>query len=85
MDNETIQVFGVGWCGDCLRTQRFLNQNGVAYRWIDIDRDAAGEQFVLRANRGMRSVPTIRFPDGSLLVEPSNAILAVKIRQAELA
>ena len=83
MNNEIIRVFGVGWCGDCLRTRRFLDKNGVAYQWIDIDRDAAAEQFVLRANRGMRSVPTIHFPDGSLLVEPSNTALEDKIRQAE--
>jgi mycoredoxin len=83
MNNEIINVFGVCWCGDCVRTRRFLDQNGIAYHWIDIDRDTAGEQFVLRANRGMRSVPTIRFPDGSLLVEPSNTVLAEKIKQAE--
>ena len=30
-------------------------------------------------NQGKRSVPTIAFPDGSVLVEPSNAELAKKL------
>jgi glutaredoxin len=44
----------------------------IPYQWIDIDQDKEGEQFVLKTNRGMRSVPTVVFADGSILVEPSN-------------
>jgi mycoredoxin len=51
----------------------------VSYRFINIDQDKKGEQFVLSANRGMRSVPTILFPDGSVLVEPTNRQLADKL------
>lgn len=35
--------------------------------------------FVEQTNKGMRSIPTIVFPDGSVLVEPSNAELAEKL------
>ncbi len=41
---------------------------------IEDDEDAA--ELVQTLNNGMRSVPTIVFPDGSVLVEPSNAALA---------
>ncbi len=34
--------------------------------------------YVVRVNRGMRSVPTIVFPDGSILVEPGARELAAK-------
>jgi hypothetical protein len=51
----------------------------VAYRWINIDADRDGEAYVFKVNRGMRSVPTIAFPDGSVLVEPSNYQLAEKL------
>jgi hypothetical protein len=46
---------------------------------VNIDNDPQGEKYVLTANKGMRSVPTIVFQDGSILVEPSNAQLAQKL------
>jgi len=74
-ENELI-VYATGWCGDCSRARRFLEAHRVAYRWIDIDRDREAEALVRKVNRGNRSVPTLVFPDGSMLVEPSNPDLA---------
>jgi glutaredoxin len=79
MTDSGIVVYGTDWCGDCRRTRRFLDSNIIPYRWINIDQDKAGEQFVLLNNRGMRSVPTLVFGDGSILVEPSNLALAQKL------
>jgi mycoredoxin len=79
MTEAQLIVYGTNWCGDCRRTQRFLQDNQVSYKFINIDQDKKGEQFVLNANRGMRSVPTILFPDGSILVEPTNGQLANKL------
>ena len=76
MSFSLLQVYGTTWCSDCLRTRFFLRRHKVAYEWIDIDEDAAGEQLVLSTNHGMRSVPTIFFPDGAVLVEPSDQALA---------
>lgn len=55
------------------------DERQTPYRWVDIDRDRAGEKFVIQTNRGNRSIPTIVFPDGSILVEPSNAELSAKL------
>jgi glutaredoxin-like protein len=74
-----IIVYGTRWCGDCYRTRSFLDRHAITYDWIDIDRDATGEKLVLKINRGMRSVPTILFADGSVLVEPSTPTLAQKL------
>jgi mycoredoxin len=80
-ENETdhITVYATTWCGDCHRAKGVLDRSAARYRWIDVDEDeeAAGE--VLRINRGLRSVPTIVFPDGSVLVEPSDAELEAKL------
>jgi mycoredoxin len=82
-ENETktdhITVYATTWCGDCHRAKRVLDRHAAPYRWIDVDEDeeAAGE--VLRINRGLRSVPTILFPDGTVLVEPSDAELEAKL------
>jgi glutaredoxin-like protein len=79
MIEATITIYGTNWCGDCRRTRRFLDYHKIPYEWIDIDQDKEAEQFVLKTNRGMRSVPTILFPDGSVLVEPSNTKVAQKL------
>lgn len=79
MPDDLIKVFGVTWCGDCRRAQRILNQHNIQYEWINIDHDRVAEQFVIQVNKGFRSVPTIVFPDGSILVEPSNSKLAEKL------
>jgi len=79
MANSNIIVYGTTWCWDCTRTRRFLNRKNVDYAWINIDKDPEAEKFVLENNNGMRSVPTIVFPDGSILVEPSTKELEDKI------
>lgn len=79
MTESTITIYGTTWCGDCRRTMRFLDYLKVPYQWIDIDQDKDGEVFVFSVNQGMRSVPTIVFTDGSILVEPSNTKVAEKL------
>ncbi len=76
---EEIIVYGVTWCGDCHRAYRFFQKHQIPYKFINIDKDKVAEKYVLTVNRGMRSVPTILFPDGSILVEPSEAQLAEKM------
>ena len=77
---KQIILYGTRWCSDSNRSIHFLNQHQIAYRWVDIDEDRDGRAFVLKVNRGMASVPTILFPDGDLLVEPSDRELATKLK-----
>ncbi|MBI4926841.1 MAG: mycoredoxin [Anaerolineae bacterium] len=80
MGEETqIIVYGTTWCGDTRRARRVLDDNQIAYQWIDIDQDMEARKFVEKVNNGYRSVPTIIFPDGSMLVEPSAMDLKAKL------
>jgi mycoredoxin len=80
MENtDLIIVYATRWCPDCLRTRRLLDQNKVQYTWIDIDQDKVAKEYVMKVNNGNRSVPTILFPDGSILVEPSTSELSSRI------
>jgi mycoredoxin len=83
MASQTIFVYGTNWCGDCFRARQYLKKHAVDFTFINIDRDKQGEQFVLTTNHGMRSVPTIVFEDGSILVEPSNRELASRLGLSE--
>jgi thioredoxin reductase (NADPH) len=76
---ETITLYGTGWCSDCKRSKHFFGEQRIPYVYVDIDQDPAAMAFVEKTNHGMRSIPTIIFPDGSVLVEPSNAQLAEKL------
>ncbi len=79
MGETNICIYGVNWCSDCHRARGFLDKHAIPYDFVNIDKDRQGEQYVLSVNKGMRSVPTIVFQDGTILVEPSNAQLAQKL------
>ena len=76
---EGIVLYGTAWCPDCRRAKMFFGEQRVPYSYIDIEQDPAGMATVERINHGKHIIPTIIFPDGSLLVEPSNAQLAEKL------
>ncbi len=79
MAQPQISFYGAHWCPDCRRAKQFLGEHLIPYRWVDIEQDPEGEKYVLQKNNGKRIIPTIEFPDGSILVEPSNAELAAKL------
>lgn len=79
MTHQSITVYGTTWCGDCRRALRLLDQHQAHYHYVDIENDDSAREYVELLNQGYQSVPTILFPDGSVLVEPSAAMLAQKL------
>jgi mycoredoxin len=78
---ERIKMYATPWCGDCRMAKRWFDAHGIPYDYINIEDDDNAAAYVLRINRGMQSVPTIVFPDGSILVEPGAHQLAAKCLQ----
>jgi mycoredoxin len=76
---KEILVYGTRWCGDTKRACHFFEDHNILYRFIDIDQDKKGESIVRELNEGSRSVPTIIFSDGSVLVEPDEYSLEKKM------
>ena len=74
-----IVVYSTVWCPDCKRAKQFFGEQRVPYMNIDIEQDTEAMAFVEQTNNGKRIIPTIVFPDGDILVEPSNAELAAKL------
>jgi thioredoxin reductase (NADPH) len=74
-----IVVYSTVWCPDCKRAKKFFGEQRVPYVNIDIEQDAEAMAYVEKVNQGKRVIPTIVFPDGSILVEPSNRELANKL------
>lgn len=72
-------MYGTNWCPDCHRAKRVFETKGIAFKWVDIAEKPEAAAEVERLNKGNRSVPTIVFPDGTILVEPGNAELEKKL------
>lgn len=79
MEDSGIVLYGTSWCSDCKRSKKFFGEQRIRYTFIDVESDAAGLAFVEKVNDGKQIIPTIVFPDGAVLVEPSNADLAEKL------
>lgn len=82
---EQIKIYGTTWCPDCARAKNVLGKHKIPFEWHDITGDKEACDYVVKLNGGYRSVPTILFPDGSVLVEPSNAELENKLESIGLA
>jgi mycoredoxin len=76
---QQIKVYGTKWCPDCMRAKQVLTKNKASFEWIDIEEDETAAADVEKVNKGYKSVPTILFADGSVLIEPSNAELERKL------
>lgn len=76
---EKIKMYATTWCGDCRVAKRWFDSRGIPYEYINIEENDEAAKFVVRVNKGMQSVPTIVFPDGSVLVEPNLRQLAEKL------
>ena len=46
---------------------------------VDIEADPAAAKFVASVNGGNETVPTLKFPDGSTLTNPSGADVKAKL------
>jgi mycoredoxin len=71
----SIVVYGADWCGDCIRSKRLLDARGESYEWIDVEVQAGAAQEAVRLAKGRKNIPVIVLPDGSVLVEPTDAEL----------
>lgn len=78
-EEKKIVMYTTSWCSDCHRAKYILDEYGIPYDNIDVEKNADGMAYVKEVNNGNRVVPTILFPDGSILVEPSNKVLAEKV------
>jgi mycoredoxin len=76
-------MYTTTWCGFCRNLKRQLARAGVEVSEVDIERDPEAARFVEGVNGGNQTVPTVVFPDGSTMTNPSAA--QVQARMADLA
>ena len=81
--SQRVTMYATSWCGFCRRLKSQLAREGIEVADIDIERDPAAADYVMSVNGGMQTVPTVVFPDGTALTNPSAA--QVRDRLAALA
>ncbi len=78
---DGLVIYTTSWCGDCRRSKRWLKDNQVPFTEVDIEQNESAAAYVRSVNAGSDTVPTLVFPDGSILREPSNRQLAAQVAQ----
>jgi mycoredoxin len=68
-----LTMYTTTWCGFCARLKAQLQGEGIEYAEVDIERDESAAELVMSVNGGNQTVPTLVFPDGTALTNPSVA------------
>jgi mycoredoxin len=74
-----VTMYSTTWCGYCRRLKLQLDEAGIAYNEVDIERDPEAAAYVESVNGGNQTVPTVRFADGTALTNPAFATVAAKV------
>ena len=68
-----LTMYTTTWCGFCRNLKKPARQGRHRDSEVDIERDPAAAEFVMSVNGGNQTVPTVVFPDGTAMVNPSAA------------
>lgn len=68
--SQTV-MYTTEYCSDCHRAKAYFEAKKIPYLKVALEDNQEATEFVIKVNKGSRSVPTIIFSDGSVLIEPS--------------
>lgn len=77
--STTVTMYSTPWCGYCHRLKAQMDREGIDYHVVDIEADPSAAELVMAVNGGHQTVPTLVFPDGSALTNPSVAQVKEKL------
>lgn len=76
---KQIVLYSTTWCPDCKRTRAFLKERKIEFLDIDIGKDNAAMTFLEGISKQRIHIPTVIFPDGTILIEPTDDDLHKKL------
>ena len=68
-----LTMYTTTWCGFCRRLKDQMTREGIEFDEIDIEQHEDAAEFVMSVNNGNQTVPTVVFPNGTALTNPSLA------------
>jgi len=78
----SVTMYSTTWCGYCKNLKRQLDSLNIPFNVVDIEQDEAAAKFVEGVNGGNRTVPTVLFPDGTALTNPTAAVVKARLAEA---
>lgn len=79
MSSNVITMYSTVWCGYCRNLTSQMDREGMEFQVVDIENDPAAAALVMSVNGGMQTVPTLVFPDGSALTNPTLAQVKARL------
>jgi mycoredoxin len=79
--SQPLTMYTTPWCGYCRRLKAQLAREGIELAEVDIERDPAAADYVMSVNGGNQTVPTVVFPDGMAMTNPSAAQVRERLRE----
>ena len=73
-------MYAVSWCGDCRKARDFLDDHGVEYTEINIDRDPEAAAEVIR-RMGKRAIPQLVIDEWFQPYVPGRGLLVDELHQ----
>jgi mycoredoxin len=77
--NTPIILYTSNFCAHSWIVERFVKDHEIPVELKNINEDRQARQELLQINNGYASVPTLVFPDGTHLTEPSLRALRTKL------
>lgn len=77
---NSVVVFGADWCGDCRQAKAWLRHNNVPFTDLNVEHDDEARDQAIELAKGRTNIPVVLLPDGSVLIEPTDAELASALR-----
>jgi mycoredoxin len=68
-----LTMYSTTWCGYCRRLKSQLDREGIDYAEVNIEQSPGAAEFVMSVNGGNQTVPTLHFPNGTALTNPTLA------------
>ncbi|HEU0073771.1 MAG TPA: glutaredoxin family protein [Dehalococcoidia bacterium] len=83
-DPPAVTVYTTGWCASCFMAKRYLQQKGVAFREIDIERVPGAAREVMNLARGYKTVPTFIIGESVVVDWDQRAVASALTREGLL-
>ena len=74
-----VVMYTTTWCGYCKRLKRMMQDDGIVFAEVDIEKTPGTAEIVEKVNNGNQTVPTLVFSDGTAMTNPSLAKVKEKL------
>jgi len=75
----SLIIIGYRFSPESHQTRDFLVRHGVSFQWLDVECDEEARRLLAAAGLKAPRPPVVLFPDGTMLIQPSNEEIAEKI------